>query len=92
MANYLLSYDLNGSNPTHREMDDHLDGSGWEAARILETVWYIGADATQKQVYDYVHSILSKNDRIIVATVSNATFRNLLISGDDFKSAWKRNK
>ena len=92
MANYLLSYDLNGSNPTHSDMDDHLNDSGWETARILETIWYVGADATQKQVYDYVNSILSKNDRIIVASVSNANFRNLLISGEDFKAAWRRNK
>ena len=92
MANYLLSYDLNGSDPTHEDMDDHLDDSGWETARILETVWYIGAEATKKQVYEYVNSILSKNDRIIVAPVSDASFRNLLISGVDFREAWKRNK
>lgn len=92
MANYLLSYDLNGSYPAHQEMDDHLEDSGWETARILETVWYIGTDATQKQVYDYASSILSRNDRIVVATTSNATFRNLLISGEDFKAAWRNNK
>jgi hypothetical protein len=92
MANFLLSYDLNGSNPTHQELDEHLEESGWEIARILETVWYIGAGATQKQVYDYAQSVLSKNDRIIVATVRNVTFRKLLIDGEDFKAAWRRNK
>lgn len=24
MANYIITYDLNGPSPSHREMDDHL--------------------------------------------------------------------
>ena len=30
MANYIVSYDLNGSKPTHAEMDKHM-GEGWLA-------------------------------------------------------------
>lgn len=41
MANYIVSYDLNGSTPTHKQMDAHIaKKAGWTRGRVLETVWY----------------------------------------------------
>ena len=92
MANYLLSYDLNGNRPTHAEMDDHLEDSGWTIARILETVWYVGTSASQRDVFDYANEILSRNDGLIVATCYDASFKNLLVEGISFQSWWSRNR
>ena len=91
MANYIVSYDLNGSKPTHHEMDKHMETAGWNRARILETVWWVGTDQTKKQVMDHVKAILSKDDQLIVITGSSATWRNLLVTDDSFKAAWQAN-
>lgn len=92
MANYIVSYDLNGSKPTHDQMDDHLEKSGWVTARILETVWYIGCDATRDEVFDYVKSVLSDNDGLIVVTAKTAKWRKLLVKGDSLATAWGENR
>lgn len=91
MANYIVSYDLNGAVPTHAQMDAHVKTSGWANGRILETVWYIGTSASQRQVYDHFNSILSANDRLIVVTAANATWRNLLINDKSLLDAWQNN-
>lgn len=90
MANYIVSYDLNGSRPAHKEMDDHMAKAGWARGRILETVWYVGTRQTLSQVYDHVNAILSSNDQLIVVEGSEAQFRDLLIS--DLADAWQRNR
>ncbi|MGE0665753.1 MAG: hypothetical protein AB7O49_04255 [Sphingomonadales bacterium] len=91
MANYVVSYDLNGKNPTHAEMDAHIKRAGWAYGRILETVWYIGTTATTKQVYEHINAILSTNDRVIVVKATDAWFRNLLVSDDSLQKAWTGN-
>lgn len=91
MANYVVSYDLNGKIPTHEQMDKHIAASGWDRGRILETVWYIGTSATIEEVYAYFNAILSPNDRIIVVRGAQAHFRNLLINNSSLQEAWKRN-
>lgn len=91
MANYIVSYDLNGSTPTHREMDAHIaKKAGWSRGRVLETVWYISTNDTRSAVYAHFNSILSANDRLLVVTCSGATWRNLLIPTDSLTSAWNR--
>ena len=90
MANYIVSYDLNGSHPTHAEMDKHIETAGWARARILETVWYIGTQASLRQVYDHINSILSKNDQLIVVDAREAIFRNLLVSNESLAAAWEK--
>lgn len=92
MANFIVSYDLNGPRPSHAEMDKHMEKAGWSRARILETVWYVGANANYEQVFDYVNSILSKNDQLIVIDAREAIFRNLLVSNQSLVDAWNRNR
>lgn len=90
MSNYILSYDLNGSTPTHAQMDKHIHAYATEYGRILETVWYIRTPAALKDVYEYMNSILSKNDRIVVIEAKDMYMRNLLISVDSIQKAWPK--
>lgn len=69
-------------------MDKHIAASRWAYARILETVWYIKADATVQQVFKYVSSILSQNDRIMVVQGGGAQFYNLLVEDEAVVAAW----
>lgn len=92
MANYIVSYDLNGPHPTHAAMDKHMEKAGWERGRILETVWYVGTRQTIGQVYDHVKAILSSNDQFVVLTASEAAWHKLLISDDSLQDAWRRNR
>ncbi|MDP9422619.1 MAG: hypothetical protein M3Q19_07285 [Pseudomonadota bacterium] len=90
MPNYFVSYDLNGKTPTHAQMDKHLEKAGYGRGRILETVWYVKANANLDAVYNYVNSILSVNDRLIVIEAHNAITRNLLISNELLAGAWNK--
>lgn len=78
MSNYFLTYDLNGSTPTHATMDKHIKAFSPQAARVLETVWYISSSKTRIDLYNHVNSILSSNDRVLVIEASAAYYRNLL--------------
>lgn len=88
MPNYFVSYDLNGSKPTHAEMDAHIKKLGRCALRVLETVWYIRSAKTKDQMYDYVNSILSVNDSVLVIVASDITWRNLRVSDQSIQDCW----
>lgn len=92
MANYIISYDLNGQTPTHQQMDAHLEKLGASRGRILETVWYVGYAGTTRQLFDHISSILSGNDRLIVVAASDAVFTNLLITEKSLVDAWGSNR
>jgi hypothetical protein len=91
VANYIVSYDLNGPTPTHHEMDEHMGDAGWTRGRILETVWYVGTDQTETEVYQHINTILSEDDQLIVVCASSATFRDLLIDAESLEAAWEEN-
>ena len=92
MANYIVSYDLNGSTPTHKQMDAHVaKKAGWTRGRVLETVWYIGTRDSQSDVYSHFNAILSSNDRLLVVTATSASWRNLLIDTSSLQKAWTAN-
>jgi hypothetical protein len=91
VTNYIVSYDLNGSTPTHAQMDKHMESAGWTRGRILETVWYVGSSASQNSVYNHINLILSSNDRLIVIKAESAAFRNLLIADKSLIEAWNAN-
>lgn len=88
MANYIVSYDLNGPIPTHRQMDDHIKLFAIQYGRILETVWYIQSNASLEDVFNYMNSILSLNDRIVVIEANDMWMRNLLIENGSIQEAW----
>lgn len=90
MANYFVSYDLNGAHPTHDKMDEHLKKLGRCVARVLETVWYVKTKKTEEELFEYVDSICSANDRVLVTTASSTTYRNLIPpSYDVLDRCWK---
>lgn len=86
--NYIVSYDLNGSVPTHAQVDKHIADFAVQYGRILETVWYVRSEASLKALYEHVNSILSENDRVIVIEARNAWVRNLLIQHESMQQAW----
>lgn len=89
MANYIVSYDLNGSTPSHATMDKHIaKKTSWSHGRVLETVWYVGTSETLKQVYDHFNEILSANDRLLAVEAKTARFRKLLITDASLVSSW----
>ena len=91
MANYIVSYDLNGNTPTHAQMDKHMESAGWARGRILETVWYVGSTMNREAVFNHINSILSTDDRLIVVEAREATFRNLLVTDKSFQDEWAKN-
>ena len=58
MANFVLTYDLNGPRPTHKEMDEFLSRLAVKRGRVLETVWWVDYPGTAVQLRDRVKSIL----------------------------------
>lgn len=89
MANYIVSYDLNGSMPTHRQMDEHLGQAGADRGRLLETVWYVKTSMSLTEIGAYIDRILSPNDRLIVIEATDAYARNLLIPNKDVGHYWQ---
>jgi hypothetical protein len=92
MANYIVSYDLNGPRPTHAEMDRHLEQLGAPYARILETVWYVGYDGTASGLLDYAKSILGSEDLLLVVEAKEAAWTSLLVDTASLQAAWNQNR
>ena len=91
MANYIVSYDLNGAYPSHKQVDERLGALGATRGRILETVWYVGWAGSRSALFKSINEILSANDRLIVAEVKDMTFRNLLITDESIQKSWSAN-
>jgi hypothetical protein len=92
MANYIVSYDLNGPTPTHSQMDHHVERMGhWSRGRILETVWYIGTSDSLETVYSHFDAALSSNDGLMVVQASEAMFRGLLVTSESVEQEWQLN-
>jgi hypothetical protein len=82
MANFVVSYDLNGPVPTHKEMDQHLFAVAGHYGRLLETVWYVSYEGSARQLREYVDQLLGSEDRVLVVEVLAASWRNILVPGD----------
>lgn len=90
MTNFVLTYDLNGSVPSHSWVDAVLGKIGATRARILETVWYVGWAGGPADLFNAVNSVLSLNDRLIVVEAGEAVFRNLLVEDQAVSAAWQQ--
>lgn len=90
MANFILTYDLNGPNPSHKQMDDFLGKLGATRGRVLETVWWVDYSGTAKQLRDRVQTILGREDVLLVCECSSAAWANLLVDSNSLKSAWEK--
>lgn len=89
MANYIVTYDLNGPTPSHKQMDDLLSRIGAKRARVLETVWWVDYSGTAAQLRTDLQTILHKEDRLLVCACSSAAWQNLLVDAQSLKDAWK---
>lgn len=87
MPHFLISYDLNGPLPTHKQVDEHLSKVSVQQGRVLETVWYARCGGTAAQLRDYLDRILTKNDQVIVVEISIAAWRNLLVTDEAMSAA-----
>ncbi len=94
MANFLVTYDLNGPHPTHKQMDDHLHalGPNFVRGRILETVWYVAGPTNASELKAYIQRMLSPNDLLIVVEVASAAWTSLLVDGAQFKATFEANQ
>ncbi|MBR0839629.1 hypothetical protein JQ607_05425 [Bradyrhizobium liaoningense] len=92
MANFILSYDLNGPRPSHKEMDDHLAKIGAARARVLETVWYVAYGGSLSSLQDHVKSILGKEDLLLVVEAKEATWTKLLVDTQSLVNCWNENR
>ncbi|MBX3484802.1 hypothetical protein [Phenylobacterium sp.] len=90
MANFIVSYDLNGPSPSHHEMDEHLQKLGGTRGRLLETVWYVKTEGmTHVTLRNYVAAILQPEDQLLVVDCYAAAWQNLLVTDASFKGAWE---
>lgn len=91
MANFIVTYDLNGPHPTHKQMDEHLSALGPASlrGRVLETVWYVSYPGTCTQLRDYVSRILGSEDLLLVVETDRAAWTKLLVNSAAFKSAFE---
>lgn len=92
MANFIVTYDLNGPRPSHREMDRHLEELGATRGRLLETVWYVGCQGTASELRDYVKSILGPEDLLLVVEATDAAWTKTLLEKRSLIDAWEQNR
>lgn len=88
MANFIVSYDLNGPRPSHKEVDDLLARAGVARGRVLETVWWVDYQGTAGSLYDLVAAIFHREDRLMVCECVAAAWDNLLVTDESLKKAW----
>lgn len=91
MSNFVLSYDLNGSNPSHKQVDEALGALGAARGRLLETVWYVGFPGSSNTLFDAVNALLSPNDQLLVVEAKGMVWRNLLVGDASLHEAWNNN-
>jgi len=91
MANFIVSYDLNGPKPSHAEMDKHLEKIGAQRGRILETVWYVGATTDCVRLMNHIQQILGKEDLLFVCEADAAAWTKTLVCDSSLEKAFSLN-
>ena len=90
MANYIVTYDLNGPFPSHKQMDDFLAPRTRLRGRILETVWWVDYPGTATQLRDLIATILGPEDLLLVVQAEFAAWTKLLVPDNAFKQAFEK--
>lgn len=88
MANFIVTYDLNGPIPSHQDVDREMRALG--GARILETVWWIDWSGTPGGLRDHLMTILQIEDGLLVCRVSAAAWNSLRVTSESFKEAFEK--
>lgn len=89
MANFIISYDLNGLNPSHKEMDELIERLVANRGRVLETVWWVDYSGTAAALRDRLKTILGSEDSLLVIEAKSAAWSNLLVNNTSLIQAWK---
>ncbi len=87
MASFLITYDLNGPTPSHKQMDDLIPKLAARSGRILETVWWVDYVGTAAQLRDRLRTTLRKEDSLMVCECKVAAWQNLLVQDAALKQA-----
>lgn len=90
MANFIITYDLNGPLPSHKEMDEFLSRLTVNRGRVLETVWWVDYVGTAAALRDRVKTILGNEDLLLVIEANSAAWTRLLVDNDKLIEAWNR--
>lgn len=90
MANFIVTYDLNGPRPSHKEMDDFLSKLAANRGRVLETVWWVDYAGTAAQLRDRLKTILGNEDLLLVIEAKSAAWTELLVEDAALKTAWEK--
>lgn len=90
MANFIVTYDLNGPRPSHKEIDQLLTKLGAKRGRVLETVWWVDYQGTAADLRDRLKTILGKEDLLLVIEGKSAAWTKLLVDDDSLKTAWEQ--
>lgn len=90
MANFIITYDLNGPRPSHKEMDDVLSRLVANRGRVLETVWWVDYPGTAAQLRDRLRTILGEEDLLLVIEAKSAAWTKLLVQDLSFKTAFDK--
>lgn len=90
MANFIVTYDLNGLSPSHKEMDDHLRSLTHSCGRVLETVWWIDYSGTAAGLRDQVKRIMGAEDLLLVIEAGSAAWTKLLVEDQSLIDAWQQ--
>lgn len=88
MANYIITYDLNGPLPTHQQMDDFLSKLVPKRGRLLETVWWVDYQGSVLDLRNQVKTILGREDLLLVIEARSAAWTKLLVGDDAFTAAF----
>jgi hypothetical protein len=89
MANYIITYDLNGPRPSHQEMDKFLEALAANRGRVLETVWWVDYAGTAPQLRDRLRTILGEEDLLLVIEAKSAAWTTLLVDSKSLITAWE---
>lgn len=90
MANFIVTYDLNGPNPSHKQMDEFLEKLAANRGRVLETVWWVDFEGTAAQLRDRLKTILGDEDLLLVIEAKSAAWTELLVNGQSLINAWSK--
>jgi hypothetical protein len=88
MANFIITYDLNGPTPSHKQMDDHLRTLTVNRGRVLETVWWVDYAGSAEALRNQVSTILGREDLLLVIEAKSAAWTKLLVNDAALVAAW----
>jgi len=90
MANFIVTWDLNGPTPSHAEMDELIRRVSIQWARILETVWWVNYSGTLQQLLNELKASIGGEDLLLVIEAKDAGWTKLLIDGKPLIDAWAK--